>query len=95
LGGLSGRALWPQTVQIVAAVRSVTGNELPVSACGGIATPDDVVECLEAGAATVQIYTAMIFDGPGVIGSLVNGLASRLRERGVSLADLVGTASGG
>ncbi len=91
-GGLSGRALWPQTLEIVAAVREATGAELPVNACGGVFTADDVVDCLDAGAATVQIYTALIYEGPGIVGELTRGLATRLRERGRTLAGNAGTA---
>ena len=78
-GGLSGRALWPQTVEIVSAVREATGGALPVNACGGVFSADDAMACLQAGAATVQIYSALIFLGPGVVGTLVRGLRDRLR----------------
>lgn len=91
-GGLSGRALWPETIAIVAALREATGGAMAVNACGGIATADDVVACLEAGAATVQIYTALIYEGPGIVGKLTRGLAARLRARGLDLAELAGTS---
>jgi dihydroorotate dehydrogenase len=91
-GGLSGRALWPQTLEIVAAVREATGAEIPVNACGGVFTANDVVDCLDAGAATVQIYTSLIYEGPGIVGELTRGLATRLRERGRTLAGNAGTA---
>jgi dihydroorotate dehydrogenase len=94
-GGLSGRALWPETVAIVAAVREATGEALTVNACGGISTADDVFACLEAGAATVQIYSALIYEGPGIVGALTTGLADRLRRRGLVISDLVGTANPG
>ena len=90
-GGLSGLALWPQTVEVVAAVREATGPALPLNACGGVFSADDVLACLEAGAATVQIYTAMIFEGPGVLGTLTRGLRDRLRARGAPAADVAGT----
>ncbi len=79
-GGLSGRALWPHTVAAVEAVRKATGASIPINACGGIFDADDVASCLEAGAATVQIYSALIYEGPGVLGRLTNGLAARLRQ---------------
>ena len=81
-GGLSGRALWPQTLEGIAAVREATGAALPVNACGGVSTADDVMACLDAGAATVQIYSALIFRGPGVLGALTRGLRERLRATG-------------
>lgn len=75
-GGLSGRALWPHTPKIVAAVVDATRGELPVNACGGIFTADDARECLDAGASTVQIYTSFVYEGPGIVGTLTRGLAS-------------------
>ncbi len=80
-GGLSGRALWPQTLEVVTAVREVTGAELPINACGGVFTDADVRTCLDAGATTVQIYTALIYEGPGVVGAITCGLAKHLSER--------------
>ena len=83
-GGLSGRALWPHTPRIVADVRSAAGPAIAINACGGIFRADDVAVCLEAGATTVQIYSALIYQGPGVVGELTRGLADRttvLRRR--------------
>ena len=74
-GGLSGRDLSSGTPAMVAALRDATG--LPVNACGGVATAADVLTCLEAGAATVQIYTALVYEGPGLIGDLCAGLVAR------------------
>lgn len=91
-GGLSGRALWPHTVDQVAVLREAAGPELAINACGGIFTSDDVVDCLEAGATTVQIYSALIYEGPGVVGALTRGLADRLRDRGLVLGGNAGTA---
>ncbi|MDH4111965.1 MAG: dihydroorotate dehydrogenase 2 [Actinomycetota bacterium] len=76
-GGLSGRALWPLTTRIVADVHAATAGELPINACGGVFTADDVATCLEAGATTVQIYSALVYEGPGVVGDLTSGLAQR------------------
>lgn len=90
-GGLSGRALWPQTVEGVAAVREATGGALPVNACGGIFSADDVMACLDAGAASVQIYSALIFEGPALLGTLTRGLREQLRARGLVAGDVLGT----
>jgi dihydroorotate dehydrogenase len=91
-GGLSGRALWQRTASIVAAVRAATGGELPINACGGISQAEDVLTCLEAGAATVQVYSALIYEGPGVVGTLTEGLATALHARSSSVEALAGTA---
>lgn len=76
-GGLSGRPLWDRTVVSVAEVREATGGAMTVNACGGIFTAEDVAGCLDAGATTVQIYTALIYRGPGVVGELTRGLTGR------------------
>ncbi len=89
-GGLSGRALWDATAPAVAEVRSATG--LPVVACGGVAGGDDVLVCMEAGATAVQVYTAFVYEGPGLPVALARGLAARLRERDVAISDLIGTS---
>ena len=76
-GGLSGRALWPHTPRIVAEVRAAAGDDVAVNACGGVFTASDVATCLDAGATTAQIYTALIYEGPGVVGELTTGLVER------------------
>jgi dihydroorotate dehydrogenase len=91
-GGLSGRALWERTPSIVADVRTATGGVLPINACGGISTADDVLACLEAGAATVQVYSALIYGGPGLVGALTDGLARALSAGHTSVGALAGTA---
>jgi dihydroorotate dehydrogenase len=91
-GGLSGRALWERTPSIVADVRAATGGAMPINACGGISTADEVLACLEAGAATVQVYSALIYEGPGIVGALTQGLAGALRTRHTSVGALAGTA---
>ena len=73
-GGLSGRDLFEETPRIVAEVRQATGAALPVNACGGIASAADALACLEAGATTVQIYTALVYEGPGLVGRVVSGI---------------------
>jgi len=53
------------------------GSEMVINACGGIATAEDAQRALAAGANTVQIYTSMVYRGPGVVGEIVKGLAKR------------------
>lgn len=74
-GGLSGRALWARTPEIVAEVGRATGR--PVIACGGVTTAEDVAVVLEAGASAVQIYTAFVYAGPRLPGALARELAAR------------------
>ncbi len=81
-GGLSGRALSADTPRIVAEVALATEHALPIAACGGISSAADALACLGAGAVSVQVYTALVFRGPGIVGELTGGLASdRFFER--------------
>jgi dihydroorotate dehydrogenase len=85
-GGISGRALLEGTVRNVAELRQELGAEMPINACGGVFRAGDAISCLEAGATTVQIYTGLIYEGPGVVGSLTRGIAAELRHRAGDLA---------
>ena len=89
-GGVSGGPLSAETPRIVEEVRRATRGELPIVACGGIATPAQALACLEAGASAVQVYTGLIYRGPGIVGELTGGLAAALRERDTDLPSLVG-----
>jgi dihydroorotate dehydrogenase len=91
-GGLSGRALLVGTVANLRQVRSATGGALPLNASGGIFTADDALACIEAGATTVQVYTGLVFEGPGIVGELTRGLATALRSRRAALSALIGSA---
>lgn len=92
VGGLSGAALWDRTPSILADVRAATGGSVPINACGGVSTWQDVLTCLEAGASTVQIYSALIFQGPAVVGTLARGLARALQDRQTTVGDFAGSA---
>ena len=89
-GGLSGPAIKPLALRAVWEVARALPN-LPIIGIGGIASVDDVLEFIVAGAWAIQVGTANFYD-PGVCGRLVNELAVRLEEIGAaSVAELVGT----
>jgi dihydroorotate dehydrogenase len=73
-GGLSGGPLSQLTPRIVSEVADATGRAVPIVACGGIFTAGDVRTCLHAGATAVQLYTGLIYRGPGIVGALTRGL---------------------
>jgi len=75
-GGLSGAPLRELTPRIVSDVAAATGRSVPIVACGGIFTPDDVRACLDAGATAVQLYTGLIYRGPGIVGDLTRGVSA-------------------
>ncbi len=89
MGGLSGPAIKPVALRCVHQVAQAVG--IPVVGIGGIATLDDVMEFLVAGAACVQIGTANYYD-PTISGQLVDALPSAMAEIGAtSIQDVVGT----
>jgi dihydroorotate dehydrogenase len=83
-GGLSGRPLRSATPRIVREVRAAIGGAVPINACGGVATAGDAAACLDAGATTVQVYTAMLFSGPRIARSIVDGLVAARGVRGAA-----------
>jgi dihydroorotate dehydrogenase len=92
-GGLSGQELFADTVAIVRVVREATSGALPINACGGIFSAGDAVACLEAGATTVQVYSALIFEGPRVATAIARGVSRELARRGTDLRTLSGAGS--
>ena len=65
----------------IAGALVLTIGSIPVlNACGGISDAAGALACLEAGASTVQVYSALIFEGPGVVGNITRGLAAALGE---------------
>ena len=66
-GGLSGRPLRERAREVVARVVRETDGRLPVIGVGGIGSPDDALRMLDAGASLLQLYTAMVYRGPGLV----------------------------
>ena len=56
-------------------------------------TAEDALTCLRAGAASVQLYSGLIYEGPAVASSIARDLASTLHDEGLVLSSLVGTAT--
>jgi dihydroorotate dehydrogenase len=83
-GGLSGAPLAPLALATLRRAASRARGRLALWASGGVFTVDDVLERLEAGADVVQLYTALVYEGPGLVRRLVEGLRARLTARGVS-----------
>jgi dihydroorotate dehydrogenase len=90
-GGLSGEPLKALAFDALRIFRSASGGALPLIAAGGIATDEDAWIRIRAGASLVQLYTAMVYEGPGLARRIADGLAARLAEEGMaSIAEAVG-----
>lgn len=91
-GGLSGAPLRPLALGRLRDFRKATGGELPLIGVGGIATAEDAWERIRAGASLVQLYSAMVYEGPGIARRIVRGLEALMRRDGFgSVAEAVGS----
>ncbi|MEE9284823.1 MAG: quinone-dependent dihydroorotate dehydrogenase [Dehalococcoidia bacterium] len=92
-GGLSGRPLRQRAVETVAAVRRRTPGDFFIVGVGGVFDAGDAWSLLRAGANAVQMYTGLVYRGPGALGAINRGLLARVEEAGLSgVADAVGRA---
>ena len=88
-GGLSGKPVFNTMLQMVKDIRREAGERLVINACGGVFTAKDAISALEAGADSVQIYTGLIYEGPGIARRINQGLADHLSDKGLnSVRDL-------
>ena len=71
-GGLSGEPLGPISLRMVKEVARRTGGKLPIVASGGVMNATDAQARLDAGAALVQLYTGLIYEGPGLVKDILN-----------------------
>ena len=93
-GGLSGAPLKPLAFSALRAFRSASGGQIPLIAVGGIASADDAWDRIRAGASLAQLYTAMVYQGPGIARRIAKGLAQRLAREGfANISEVVGTAA--
>jgi dihydroorotate dehydrogenase len=90
-GGLSGRPLFAPSTALLGDIYRLTGGKLPLIGVGGIACAEDAYAKIRAGASLVQLYTALVFQGPALIGRIKSGLADLLRRDGFhSISEAVG-----
>jgi len=92
-GGLSGDPLRPIAQRIIREIRGHLGERLPIIGVGGIASAEDAYGHIRAGASLVELYTGLVYQGPGLVESINRGLAALLRRDGFrSISEAVGTA---
>jgi dihydropyrimidine dehydrogenase (NAD+) subunit PreA len=90
-GGYSGPGIKPVALRCVAQLAKATG--LPISGLGGLSTWQDAVEFMALGASTVQVGTAVMWNGYGIIDRMLDGLGTYLDAKGfVDLNAVIGTA---
>jgi dihydroorotate dehydrogenase len=70
---------------------ALTGGKMPLIGCGGVASGADAYAKIRAGASLVQLYTALVFEGPGLVARIKRDLAALLTRDGFAhIADAVG-----
>jgi len=91
-GGLSGAPLRDLAQQRLRDFRSATGGAMPLIGVGGIACADDAWARIRAGASLVQLYSAMVYEGPGIARRITRRLGKLMKRDGfTSIAEAVGT----
>ncbi|TFL16993.1 quinone-dependent dihydroorotate dehydrogenase [Jannaschia formosa] len=89
-GGLSGQPLFERSTRVLARLSTLT--DLPLIGVGGIATPAQAYAKIRAGASAVQLYTALVYEGPSLVTRLATGLDRLLARDGfANVAEAVGT----
>ncbi len=92
-GGLSGAPLFRLSTVQLARMHAATNGKLPLIGAGGISGAEDAWQKLRAGASLLQLYSALIYQGPQLIADTLQGLTDRLDEHGFSALHQV-TGSG-
>ena len=77
---LSGKAIFSEMLRIVSDIYCATGGKISINACGGIDSTNAAWSALQAGATTIQVYSGLIYRGPGLIAQVNRGLNKRLKE---------------
>ncbi len=91
-GGLSGRPLFAPSTAILAELFRLTKGALPLIGVGGIASGADAYAKIRAGASLLQLYTALVYQGPGLVSRILTELAALLRADGFTcVSDAVGS----
>lgn len=81
-GGLSGRPLRTRSTEVIRHLYRQTAGKLPIIGVGGIFDAADAWDKIAAGASLVQVYTGLVYEGPGLARAIVNGLRERLAAGG-------------
>lgn len=93
-GGLSGAPLFEKSTRVLAQLYRATGGKLPIIGVGGIASAEDAYTKIKSGASAVQLYSALTYQGLGLVPQIANGLDALLKRDGyANVSEAVGTAT--
>lgn len=77
-GGMSGKPLRDRSTEVIRFLSEKSNKAFPIIGVGGIHSPEDAIEKLEAGASLIQIYTGFIYEGPGLIKAINKKILEKL-----------------
>jgi len=90
-GGLSGRPLFLRSTRVLAQTALRVEGRVPLIGVGGIDSPQAAIAKLRAGASLLQLYSALVYKGPGLVGAIKQGICDHLERTGAAgLTDLIG-----
>jgi dihydroorotate dehydrogenase len=93
-GGLSGAPLAKRTTAMIAEIRRRTGGRMPIIGVGGVFSAEDAYRHICAGATLVELYTGLVYEGPGLVQRIKEGLVELLARDGLhSIVEAVGSAA--
>ena len=93
-GGLSGKPLFHLSTRQLARFHQLSGGRVPLIGAGGISDADTAWAKIEAGASLIQLYSALVYQGPELVEGILAGLAAKLREHHlINLGEAVGLKS--
>lgn len=92
-GGISGKPVRERSTEVIRYIYQKSKGEIPIIGVGGIFTAEDAWDKITAGACLVQIYTGWVYQGPGMIRRILQGLLLKLEQNGLnSISEAVGLA---
>ena len=71
---MSGKPLRNKSTEVIRFLHTKSKNSFPIIGVGGIHTPQDAIEKLEAGASLLQVYTGFVYEGPALVKRILNRL---------------------
>ena len=77
-GGLSGKPLSKKSTEVISFLSKKSNKSFPIIGVGGIHSPEDAIEKLDAGADLIQLYTGFIYEGPGIVKKINRSLIDKL-----------------
>ncbi len=92
-GGISGKPVRERSTEVIKYIWQQSQGQIPIIGVGGIFTAEDAWDKITAGACLVQIYTGWVYQGPGMIRRILQGLLLKLQQNGLnSISEAVGLA---